>query len=433
MPITPSSIELAMLARHTVQTRLSLRVLRILPRRSSSVAAPSRFAIIPADVGDPGGSLGDLAMLAGLTHALRQKHANAEFTIIGADNHRVAVPGAGNVPVQAAWHGAVGARAFNRLIRAHQGLFVMGADILDGNYGIAQVARIAAYCNHSAKLGIPATLLGFSFNNRPRWASLHALSRLHRGVTVNVRDAVSLDRFTRLVGIPAQLCADCAFLMPPAAEAADAETEAWIAQQRAAGRIPIGVNLNAHAFAPMLTRIGMDDLVSGIADRLVHTAQRHALAVLLIPHDFKPESGDLVMLEALSRHLHAVGWTHVRKLETPRADHVKRIVGQLDLVLTGRMHLAIAALGSGTPVLSITYQDKFEGLYQHFGLSIEHALKAEECLGDVFCTKLDAALAQRHANRTRIADRLPHVLALAERNLAQRNAQPNHAQSPSPP
>jgi len=84
------------------------------------------------------------------------------------------------------------------------------------------------------------------------------------------------------------------------------------------------------------------------------------------------------------------------------------------------MHLAIAALGSGTPVLSITYQDKFEGLYQHFELSVEHTLQAEECLGDGFCAKLDAALAQRHVNRARIAARLPQVQALAERNLVLR-------------
>lgn len=422
MPRTHPSIELAILARHTVQTRLPLRVLRTLHGQSAFAASPPRFAIIPADVGDPAGSLGDLAMLAGLMRALRQRYVGAEFTLVGTDGHRVTVPGTGEIEVQAAWHGAAGAHAFDRLIRTHQGLFVMGADILDGKYGAAQVARIAAYGNHSVKLGIPTTLLGFSFNNRPRWTSRHALSRLHRDVTVNVRDAASLERFTRLVGMPAQLCADCAFLMPPADEGADTATEAWIAQQRTAGRIPIGVNLNAHAFSPILAHLDMDSLISGIADRLVRSAQRHALAILLIPHDFKPDSGDLVMLKALSRHLHAAGWAPVRTIETRHADQVKRIAGQLDLVLTGRMHLAIAALGSGTPVLSITYQDKFEGLYQHFELPSEHTLKADECLGDGFCAKLDTALAQRHANRARIAARLPYVLTLAERNLVLRSA-----------
>lgn len=414
------SIELAILARHAVQIRLPLRMLRTLPGHLTPPAGPPRFALIPGDAGDPAGSLGDLAMFAGLMHALRQKYADTEFTIIGTDNHHVAVPGAGDVAVKAAWRGTAGTRAFDRLIRTHQGLFVMGADILDGQYGAAQVARIAAYCNHSVKLGIPATLLGFSYNSHPRWSSRRALSRLHRDVTVNVRDAASLDRFTRLVGTSARLCADCAFLMPPAAETADAGTETWLARQRAAGRIPIGINLNAHAFASVLAHAGLDDLISGIADRLVHSAQRHALALLLIPHDLKPESGDLVMLEALAHRLHAAGWAHTRMLDTRHPDEIKRIAGQLDLVLTGRMHLAIAALGSGTPVLSITYQDKFEGLYQHFELSVEHTLQAEECLGDGFCAKLDAALAQRHVNRARIAARLPQVQALAERNLVLR-------------
>ena len=32
------------------------------------------------------------------------------------------------------------------------------------------------------------------------------------------------------------------------------------------------------------------------------------------------------------------------------------------------MHLAIACLGKGVSVACVTYQDKFEGLFKHFGL-----------------------------------------------------------------
>jgi len=414
MPPLPT--DLAILIQQFIQIRLPLRVFRTIPDRPHP-PDPQCFVVIPADIGNPIGSHGDTAMLAGLMQALRQRHPGAAFTVIGQHNHRIDVPGIGEVPVEAAWHGMAGARAFDRLIRAHRGLFVMGADILDGKYGAALVTRIAAYCNHSVKLGIPATLMGFSFNKTPRRASVYALSRLHPDVTLNVRDAASLERFTRLVGIPARLCADSAFLMPPAAETAGAETEAWIARQRDAGRIPVGVNLNAHAFAPVLANVGMADLISGIANRLAHAAQRHALALLLVPHDFKPESGDVSMLRALERQLRATGCAHVRYLETRRPDHIKRVAGQLDLVFTGRMHLAIAALGGGTPVLSVTYQDKFEGLYRHFGLSPDHTLRAEDCLNDAFGAKLDAALAQRAENRALITARLPGVRALADRNL----------------
>lgn len=412
----PLPTDLAILIQQFIQIRLPLRAFRASPNQPHP-PDPQRFIIIPADIGDPIGSHGDAAMLAGLMQALRQRHPGAAFTVIGQHNYRIDVPGIGEVPVEAAWRGIAGAQAFDRLIRTHQGLFVMGADILDGKYGAALVARIAAYCNHSVKLGIPVTFMGFSFNKTPRRASIYALARLHPDVTVNVRDIVSLARFTSSVGVPARLCADCAFLMPPAAEAADPETEAWIARQRSAGRIPVGVNLNAHAFAPVLAHTGMADLISGIANRLAQATQRHALALLLIPHDFKPESGDVRMLHALERQLRATGCAHVHYLEARRPDHIKRVVGQLDLVFTGRMHLAVAALGCGVPVLSVTYQDKFEGLYQHFGLSLDHTLRAEDCLNDAFGAKLDAALAQCAGNRALIAARLPDVQALADRNL----------------
>ena len=41
----------------------------------------------------------------------------------------------------------------------------------------------------------------------------------------------------------------------------------------------------------------------------------------------------------------------------------------VDLVLTGRMHLAIAALGMGTPPLCVAYMDKFEGLFHLFDIA----------------------------------------------------------------
>ena len=47
---------------------------------------------------------------------------------------------------------------------------------------------------------------------------------------------------------------------------------------------------------------------------------------------------------------------------------VKGLCAHLDGVLTGRMHLAIAALGTGTPPLSVAYRGKFEGLMRHIGL-----------------------------------------------------------------
>lgn len=408
-------VDLAIITRNVFEVTLPLRRLCAVPLVSVPETA-TRFAIIPGDVDDPCGSMGDMAMLTGLLQSLRAHDPTAIFTIIGTQAHDIAVPGIGAVSVVAAWTGKTGTITFDNIIRQNHGLFVIGADVLDGKYGAALVQRIVDYCNHSVQLGIPATVLGFSFSRHPRRPAIHALSKLHPKVTVNVRDQPSLDRFIQRVGIPATLCADCAFLMPPATES-DPEAEAWITSMRAASRSPVGVNLNAHALAPALSQVGADALIAHLARQLRLAGEAHKLAFMLIPHDFKPQSGDTALLQALEKNLQQNGFPHARYTEIKRPDIIKRITSLLDLVITGRMHLAIAALGSGTPILSIAYQDKFEGLYQHFGLSLEHIIAPLQCLSDEPLSRINRAYAQRHDNRELIRANLPRVKALASRNL----------------
>lgn len=408
-------VDQAIILRNLLEVRLPLYRLRTLPLAAVPESA-TRFAVIPGDASNPSGSLGDMAMFTALLQSLRKHNADATFTLIGMRNHSITVPGIGEVPVVAAWSGKAGSIAFDRLIRQQHALFVMGADILDGEYGASLVQRIVGYCNHSVRLGIPATILGFSFNRHPRRPAVHALARLHPGVRVNVRDQASLDRFRRMVGIPANLCADSAFLMPPASDP-DPEAEAWIAAMRAAGRSPVGVNLNAHALEPALAQVGTDALIDHIANQLKLAGEANQLAFMLIPHDLKPQSADVAMLQALERQLQLKGFPHARYSPFSRPDIIKRVVGMLDFVITGRMHLAIAALGSGTPILAITYQDKFEGLYQHFGLPLEHTLSPLQCLSDEILSRISNLCENRRALRERIRASLPQVVELASLNL----------------
>ncbi len=415
MTVKQFLVDQAIILRNLFEVTLPLRRLRR-GKLAASPKTPSRFLIIPADVGNPSGSMGDMAMLTGVVQSLLERNPASSFTLVGTQSHRIAVPGTGDIPVVAAWAGKTGTLAFDNAIRQHHALFVMGADVLDGKYGAALVQRIVDYCNHSVQLGIPATMLGFSFNLHPRRPAVHALSRLHPEVTVNLRDQPSLERFTQLVGIPASLCADSAFLMKPASDP-DPEAEAWITAICNSGRTPVGVNLSAHALAPAIAQSGADALVRHIANQLKQAGERNALAFVLIPHDLKPQSGDVAMLQSLEKQLHQNGFPHARYTRIDRPDTIKRVVSFLDLVITGRMHLAIASLGSGTPILSFTYQDKFEGLYQHFGLSLEHTITPTQCLSDALSARIDHAYAQRQHNRERIRVHLPQVMVLSSRNL----------------
>jgi len=409
-------VDQAIIARNFLDVSLPLRRLRKITAPQQTVNGEKRFLILPSDPVTPSGSMGEMAMLSGLLQTLRTQHPDANFTIVGTRAHWITISGVGEVEVVPAWSGRDGALAFDRLIRQHHMLFGLGADVLDGKYGAALVCRFVTYCNHAVRLGISTTITGFSFNSAPRRPAVHSLSRLHPDVRINVRDEPSLRRFTNSVGAAATLCADVAFLMAPSLEA-ETETETWIEEMRIAGRIPAGVNMNAHAFAQVISSIGADALATSMAHELAKAAASDSLAFLLIPHDVKSQSGDITLLLALEKAMNTLGVTHVRYVLLTDPARIKRITGLLDLVITGRMHLAIAALGMKTPILSITYQDKFEGLYEHFDLSPEDMIQPQQCVTNSLSEHVSKAIARRSATRTTISENLLIIRNLALRNI----------------
>ena len=101
-----------------------------------------------------------------------------------------------------------------------------------------------------------------------------------------------------------------------------------------------------------------------------------------------------------------------------RAAEVQALCAELDIVLSGRMHCAIACLSQGTPVACITYQDKFEGLFEHFGLQ-GMTIDPEVSLRSGKLLEFFLPIYQNRDNlRKQIEARLPAVRQLAEANFA---------------
>jgi polysaccharide pyruvyl transferase WcaK-like protein len=388
---------------------------RVTPHCQSEATAGA-FLILPCDPVSPIGSMGDLAMLTGLMQSLLASNPRARFTLVGTHTHQILIPQVGSVDVVSAWEGRSGSIVFDELLRRHEAMFALGADVLDGKYGAALVCRLAGYCSHAAQIGLPTTILGFSFSESPRRPAVLALSGLNPRVRVNVRDARSLDRVLRRTGVQATLSADIAFLLQPVPCNGE-EVHAWIQKMRQEGRTLVGVNLNSHAFAVPLAQLGPDVFIEGVRQQLHEVGVQNRLAFVLIPHDFKTRSGDVQLLTRLEQALLSGGFPQVIYTEQHAPASIKALVGSLDLVLTGRMHLAIAALGMGTPTLCIAYQDKFEGLFEHFGLDPKELLQ----VGSIKLTKLGAhlvhAIQHRSEARAQIVSKIPQVLELAQRNL----------------
>ena len=379
MSVKQYLVDAAIILKNLIDVDLALFLQRSKSRFTSLEKELKRFLIIPGDPVSPSSSMGDIAMLAGLMQALKLQHPGATFTLLGSDAQIIKIPEVGEVKVVPAWQGRKGTIAFAQLLKQHTALFGIGADVMDGKYGAALVCRLASYCNHAAEQGLPVTIVGFSFNGAPRRPSIYALSHLNPKICINVRDQLSLNRFNTIVGKPANLCTDVAFLMPPSTEE-DPISDYWIKAVRASGFKPIGVNINAHALAHVISEIGIESVINKIARELATTAAAGKLAYILIAHDIKPQAGDILMLKLLEKCLNKLNVTYVINITPINPAQIKRICGYLDLVITGRMHLAIAALGMGTPTLCITYQDKFEGLYKHFNLPETGILISNKCI-----------------------------------------------------
>jgi polysaccharide pyruvyl transferase WcaK-like protein len=71
----------------------------------------------------------------------------------------------------------------------------------------------------------------------------------------------------------------------------------------------------------------------------------------------------------------------------------------------------------GTPILSIPYQDKFEGLYEHFQLPKADIVAPDTCLTEAFVQRISQAVEQRRSTAQKIRTALPRVGELARRNI----------------
>lgn len=243
---------------------------------------------------------------------------------------------------------------------------------------------------------------------------------LHERVHINLRDQISYDRYVKFTGTTPNFVADVAFLLEPDnASVTVAENAAWIAARRQSGKKVIGFNIH-----PMLFRDSTPERVAAIIaianKTLSNVYKNRDVAFLLVSHDSRKHHGDDICLEPIFAHLKGELADDIRLTpSTLSAAEIKAISGLLDGVVTARMHLAIATLGQGVPVAAVTYQDKFQGLFQHFGIDLSYAMAPQDYLIDGRLESMILHFVDELAPlREMVESRRPAVLALAEGNFA---------------
>lgn len=388
--------------------RLSARTKRRRTRKPLSVV------VAP---GAPG-SIGDTAMMAGLTQGLRARGVE-QIVLLNTNSERWGPEVDADHQINAgdllSWFSRRQLLSLLPLLWRCHGLYVIGADIIDGIYGSAEALCRLRLLRLTAQFGCKAVLTGASVSEAAAPEVMDAMRALPEKVVLCARDPVTEQRMEGAIGRQVVLTSDCAFL--PAElrpDDAAAGLSGWIGHCRSEGRTVIAVNLNALQVAKQ------PDLPAAVLQVLERQAAARKLAVLVVPHDTRGKLSDLVLAEQLAEGLKGTQ-AQVMLVRPPLSPSlIKRVIGDVDLVVTGRMHLAILSLGQAVLPLSIVYHGKFTGLYQLWGLPGDALMLSPQdvaAVPEALSASIDDALAQRDRLRETIAGNLPKVCALADGNF----------------
>lgn len=382
-----------------------------MPGEPQSTASPRRDARAGAGrigfVSPTGpGSLGDQAMLdAASAHAIASGYRACVFP------HAPDLRSGAKVIHYPGKAGTLASTAQGILTASH--LVYIGADVLDGVYHPPSTLKRLRTLAMGHRLGKRTRVMGSSWSETPAPEVIDFLTA-NPWLEVLARDPVSQTRMERDIGRPVRLVADLAFLLEPQAKSPAAKAAvAWADAERRGGATVLAVNLSGHTVRTLPGRSVAP--FAGLVSRWLSADLSRRVVVL--PHDRRAGmGGDLTVCADLAEALSDFGpRVHAPDGEIQAWD-AKAIAGACDIVLTGRMHLAIAALGQGVPPVSIVYQGKFEGLMAHFGLEQAGLTLAPDAV-DGADEALAAATDRRRALSAQIVAALPRIKELSRANF----------------
>lgn len=380
-----------------------------------------RVVMVPCDPWTLFGSKGDEAMITAVMDQLRLDEPDLVVGVVTeTESARQQAVEKGYVPLPV-WTNygyqkiVDGVMAFKP-----DAVLVLGADVLDGYYHAGTATRLIAVGDMCARRGIPSALLGFSFNTQPAESVIQIFNGVSDRLHVNVRDRISLGRFQQRTTAKARLVADAAFmLIPDATHPAVQQCRQWAEQGRGEGRAIMGFNVH-----PMLIKsrdpVAIARLTQSAISGVEALLASRSANVALISHDYRGSDGDDVCLAEVAKALQDKFPGRIfYSRDKLTAAQLKATAGLMDCVVTGRMHLAIASLGMGVPVAALTYQDKFQGLFDHFELPHDLLIPPAEAMKPESMQRLLFRLFDDRVElKGMVEARLPDVQALSRTNLA---------------
>jgi polysaccharide pyruvyl transferase WcaK-like protein len=315
---------------------------------------------------------------------------------------------------------AVTSRRIYELLKSkrYKRIVLVGADVTDGSYDPVFSCHLLSFVKIGRAFGADCTITGFSFSKKSSPAVRAMFAGLDPAIRINVRDPRSFARFEAEVGSgKAQLVADVAFLLNPDRSPSVDRAVEWIAAERIGGRSVVGLN-----FHPLLYPLGrrgeIRSTVEAIINRIIDEPDFSKCSFLTIEHDHRGDSADRHCMDTVRSVLEHRGARYYDFDRPLSAAELKCAVSYVDLVVTGRMHLAIAALGSGTPIFGLGYKDKIEGLLELAGLPAERSIVFDGAPVDAVVCGIEKALACILEDKEKIRASKLTIIEYSKRNCS---------------
>jgi colanic acid/amylovoran biosynthesis protein len=276
---------------------------------------------------------------------------------------------------------------------------IVGADIMDGRYVMRASVNRSVMARAAATAGVPTRILGFSWNGNARPAARRQLVAASRaGAVPMLRDPLSLrraerDGITRIVPV-----ADIVF-------SATSIDRSWGERYSRADKPLAIVNVSG-----LISR-DVDQSVEYV--EVIEALLAGGHQVLLLPHVSRPDADDAVACAAIQQKVGVDRVLLAPELPTPA--QVRGLTEVADVVITGRMHLAIMSLWNSTPAITLATQGKVEGLMELIGAP-ELCVEPKPGFGRQVVGALDAILPQGSATRVAIQAARPRLEELALAN-----------------
>jgi polysaccharide pyruvyl transferase WcaK-like protein len=289
-------------------------------------------------------------------------------------------------------------------LASYHSFFIIGADILDGSYGGHGSNIRKDIISKLDFLGVKCTILGSSLSDKMTDVAKSSLTTIDSRCNLFARDKYSFERMQKH-NIKAELSADVAFLMAPKETTIHSFFDKKIATERVIGLCikdsDLGDDTQVHdQYLELLNKLLLKPEVS----------------LVILPH----HPNDLLTMKSLVSKLPAEFSSKTFISEKfPSAAEIKGLVKHCDLVITGRMHVAIASLGANTSVLCIPYANKFEGLLNHFQLDEKMYILKDKSLSDLdsACLQVETILEHINDSQQQIIKMLPVVKELSIKNF----------------